>query len=144
MKKHLTYWTIILLLSFSVPVCIQFLFRIFRLENIGNLNHIGLFEFVFTAFVLPFYLVIIHHLINKKFQVRGYFAIYAFIIFTCILISSSIDYINWADTVKNNVDAESRDFIEVGLLLQFITGLFVGELSLFFNYLFIKKNAKPV
>ena len=135
--KQIKYWTLIFLLTFGTTICIQLLFRYFRIINLADAIHLGIIEFLFTAIILPYYIATICIYISKTFQIAGRNIIYGIIIFACLFISSRLDFINWWDTGGKFVDAESRDVVEIGLTLQFITGLIVSTSALFY---FVGRN----
>lgn len=132
MKRKLQYWTLSLILSLGFTIFIQFLFREYRIRHLSNLNYIGKFEFLFTAIVLPIYLSAIYLVLNRKFKFAGYFNAFLSLTIICIIISSRIDFINWWDTEGKIIgvnDAEARDVIEIGLVLQFIIAIIVNLIS---------------
>ncbi len=134
MKRKLFYWTLVLLLSLGVTILVQFLFREYRLEHLNRLNYVGKVEFVFTVVVLPIYLASIYFVLNRKCNFVGHFPSYTILSIVSIIISSQIDFINWWDTEGKIIsanDAETRDVIEVGLILQFIIAIIVCLISLF-------------
>jgi len=134
MKNKIIYWSIILLLSLGVTVLVQFFFRQYRFSHLSNLNHVGKMEFVFTAIFLPIYLKGVYLVLNRKFKFIGHFTAYFLLTVVCIILSSRIDFINWWDTtgkIININDAEARDVIELGLILQFTISIILDSYFLF-------------
>jgi hypothetical protein len=145
MKSKLLYWTLILLLSLGVTILIQALFREYRLRHLSHLNYVGIIEFLFTAIVLPIYLTALYLVLNRKLQGVGHFGFYALLTVICIIISSRLDFINWWDTegkIINVTDAEARDVIELGLILQLIISVIVDIVSLITGRSLRKNNIK--
>jgi len=118
------------LLTVGTTICIQFLFRFFRVAYSEDKYYLGIVESFFSAFLLPSYLLTIFYFANKKFELPRLKIIYAFLTFACILISVRLDFTNWWDTIGKNIDAESRDIVKIGLTLQFLFALFVSEIGL--------------
>jgi hypothetical protein len=58
-------------------------------------------------------------------------------IFACLIISTSFDFINWWDTTGKLVDAESGDVVEIGLTVQFVIGIILSVSALLY---FVRHN----
>ena len=130
MKNRFKYWSLILMLTIGMTICVQLFFRFFRIAYSEDTYYLGIVESLFSAFFLPTYLLTIFYYANKKFELPRVKKVYAFLFFACILISIRIDFANWWDTSGKNVDAETRDIVKIGLALQFLFGLLVSEIGL--------------
>jgi hypothetical protein len=138
MRKKLVYWAFAVIFSLGIIVLVQILFRQYRVNNLGNLNHLGETEFIFTVIFLPIYLVLVYSLLKKNLNYIGSLTTYTLLVILCILVSSRMNYINWWDTegqIINVKDAEARDVIGIFLLIQFFLGVVFSLLGLYiFKY----------
>jgi hypothetical protein len=138
MRKKLVYWAFVVIFSLGIIVLVQILFRQYRVNNLGNLNHLGETEFIFTVVFLPIYLVLVYSLLKKNLNYIGSLTTYTLSVILCILVSSRMNYINWWDTegqIINVKDAEARDVIGIFLLIQFFLGVVFSLLGLYiFKY----------
>lgn len=130
MKNHLKYWLFIILLTVGPTICTQLFFRFFRVAYSEDTFYLGIVELLFSAFLLPLYLLTMYYFTNKKLKIPGLNKGYAFLIFACILISARLDFMNWWGTGGKSLKAETRDVVEIGLVIQFLFGLLVSEIGL--------------
>ena len=137
LKKKLTYWTLIFLLTIGVTICVELIFRHFRLVHLADTFLLGIIEFLFAAILLPYYVATICIYFQRTFQIVGQPVLYGIILLLCLIVASGLDFINWQDTSAKLVDPESRDVIEIGLILQFVIGLLFCAQAFFY---FIRKT----
>ena len=139
LKSHFRYWTLLFILTIGVVLCIMQGFRFLRYAEAISFNQLSLFEFLFISILIPIYLSMIRSFIKREVNFPGETGVYGITVIICIAMSSWIDYDTWSNTQKKLLDAESRDVVEIGLLVQFLLALIVGGFA-FWGHRFKQKS----
>jgi len=140
--KHLKYWTLILLISFGLTIGFHYLLRPYWFDKADEHTNLTTLESIFTIALLPILLVTINYLLAKKFDTRKLFVINAIIICSCIILSSRLHFLNWADSIgsRDKPDLETLEVIgferDLGLIVTT-----VGLIIIFFRV--YKKRKLP-
>ena len=136
MKKHLKYWPLVLTISCGLTFGFHYLLRPVWFEKRGEHTSLTTIEMVFTIAILPFILVLLNYKLTKRFDTRHFFIITALIICSCIIISSRLHFLNWADSIgsRTNPDADTLEVMGfergVGLLVSTI-GIILSFIRLY-------------
>lgn len=121
--KQFKYWAVIILVSYIPTIGFHYLMRPFWFNKTADHTSVTTFEMVFTILFLPIYLIIINYLLSKRNLIKWLFVFNAVIICSCVLISSRLHFLNWADSVGNreNPDNDTREVVafeeQAGLLV---------------------------
>lgn len=142
MKKHLKYWTLIILLSYGPTFGIHYLIRPFWFDETDDHSGLSISEMLITILFLPLYLVVFNYIAAKKYETKAFFFFNAAIIVSCIYISSRLHFLNWADSVgsRENPDFETKEVIALEQMLGLIIAV-IGLTIAFFQLYTKKKNA---
>jgi hypothetical protein len=95
-----------------------------------------MFEMLYTMVILPIALVKINYSLAKRFDKKHFFTINAVIICSCIILSSKIHFLNWADSdgSRDHPDSETLMVMTfermVGLIVTAI-GLLIAFIKLY-------------
>jgi hypothetical protein len=136
LKKHLTYWTLVLILNYGLTFGIHYLLRPLWFDKTDEHTGLTTIETLFTIAIFPFALVTINYLLTKRFDKKHFFLINAIIICSCIIISSRLHFLNWADSVgsRTHPDGETLEVVAfertVGLLVTAI-GIIIAFVRLY-------------
>jgi hypothetical protein len=144
MAKHLKYWSLVLLCTYGVTFAIHYLLRPIWFDGANEHTSLTMIEMLFSIAVLPVFLVLTNFRLAKKYGTRHFFIINAAIIYSCILLSVRLHFLNWADSIgsRDKPDTDTRMVVEfekmVGLLVTTI-GLIIA-----FIRLYRKRKWQPV
>jgi len=122
-----TYWSLIILLSFVPTIGFHSLVKSFWNSGSDFVLKITIAEMIYTMIVLPIYLTFLHFHISKRYN-RNSFGVNAILILSCVLISDRMHFMNWANSVGN---WEHPDSGTVALTnLELIIGFFISSIGI--------------
>lgn len=142
LKKHLTYWALVLIVSYGLTFGIHYLLRPLWFDKSDEHTGLTTIEMLFSIAILPFVLVTINYLLTKRFDTKHFFIINSIIICSCIIISTRLHFLNWADSIgsRTNPDGET---LEV-LALERTVGLFATLIGIIIAFVRLYRKRKVI
>jgi ABC-type protease/lipase transport system fused ATPase/permease subunit len=110
MNKELKYWIYVIILSYLPTIGFHFIIRPMWYKGVDYFTDATTMETLFTIIFMPLYLVVTNYLLFKKHNKTNIsFIINCIIILSCVFISTSLHFKNWADSIGSwdNPDTET-------------------------------------
>jgi uncharacterized membrane protein YciS (DUF1049 family) len=98
--KDIKYWCLIILLNYIPTISLHYFVRPMWWKDMESHTSATIWEFSFTMFFLPIYLIFVNYLLAKKYnKLTELFFLNAMMMITCIIISTQLHLKNWSDSI---------------------------------------------